>query len=120
MWSSLVFYSCCFIFWINEYSIFLISSISESNFLELLLSIKVSSVAAWIKYSSSCAEPEEIYKNLISSFCVSRPQPSTIFVGIESAALLIYETKLNCSLIGKLGVILYTSITNRWDFCQTI
>ena len=78
---------------------------SESNFFEISSSIYFNSVDKNSKYSNSWVEPDDTYKNRISSFCVSLPQPSAIFVGIETTARLIWEIKLNYSALGNFEVM---------------
>ena len=47
-----------------------------------------------------------------------RPAPSAMFDGIETAARVIWDTKLNFSSIGKDAVNLYISSTRSIACCQ--
>ena len=95
-----------FIFLSNDESICLISIILDNIFSEFSDVMNFNSTDRKIKYSSSKAEPSEIWINLARSLLLPLPQPSAIFAGIEIAALLICETRLNRSLAGNDEVIL--------------
>ena len=70
--------------------------------------------------SISKEEPIDMSINRDSSLSELRPQPSEIFVGIDTAARCICDISPNVSDLGYLAVKLYMSFTKQIDFCQTI
>jgi hypothetical protein len=82
--------------------------------------IKCKSLAKSNWYSSSHADPIEIFRKWANSAFDFRPLPSAILVGIDAADLRTWLVNPYFSLSGKLVVISYKESTNRCDFLHTI
>lgn len=101
-------YSFFFIEFINPKSNLVMSSISCTNSSETSFElINPSSLDKRRSVSSSVKDPSEIYRKCKNSFCEFLAEPSEIFVGIDTAALLNWEISPNFSSEGNSSVNKY-------------